>query len=124
MHQARYAIVLSLIPHDLMYGPQAALIAECFTGRLRVQRRLARLSARFGHRRGPAPLVATALFAAFRSGYAIAIYIPLCAVISFAAARAVAGLHQPRHLGGIRPSLADFDHAGSAKDGFTFAIFC
>src|SRR5262249_3307059 len=29
------AIVLSLIPHDMMYGPQAALIAESFTGRLR-----------------------------------------------------------------------------------------
>jgi hypothetical protein len=26
------AIVLSLIPHDIMYGPQAALIAEAFTG--------------------------------------------------------------------------------------------
>jgi hypothetical protein len=29
------AIVLSLIPHDMMYGPQAALIAEAFTTRLR-----------------------------------------------------------------------------------------
>src|SRR5437764_7555020 len=29
------AIVLSLIPHDMLYGPQAALIAESFTGRLR-----------------------------------------------------------------------------------------
>ena len=29
------AIVLSLIPHDMMYGPQAALIAEAFTPRLR-----------------------------------------------------------------------------------------
>jgi MFS family permease len=29
------AIVLSLIPHDMMYGPQAALIVESFTGRLR-----------------------------------------------------------------------------------------
>src|SRR6185312_3347019 len=28
-------IVLSFVPHDLMYGPQAALIAECFTPRLR-----------------------------------------------------------------------------------------
>src|SRR5262249_56479159 len=28
------AIVLSLIPHDMMYGPQAALIAEAFTPRL------------------------------------------------------------------------------------------
>src|ERR1700722_3672842 len=29
------AIVLSLIPHDMQYGPQAALIAESFTPRLR-----------------------------------------------------------------------------------------
>ena len=29
------AIVLSLVPHDMMYGPQAAFIAESFTGRLR-----------------------------------------------------------------------------------------
>ena len=29
------AIVVSLVPHDMMYGPQAALIAESFTGRLR-----------------------------------------------------------------------------------------
>src|SRR5437763_17208208 len=28
------AIVLSLIPHDMMYGPQAALLAECFTSPL------------------------------------------------------------------------------------------
>jgi hypothetical protein len=27
--------VVSLVPHDMMYGPQAALIAESFTGRLR-----------------------------------------------------------------------------------------
>ncbi len=29
------AIVISLIPHDMQYGPQAALIAESFTPRLR-----------------------------------------------------------------------------------------
>ena len=29
------AIVLSLIPHNMQYGPQAALIAEAFTPRLR-----------------------------------------------------------------------------------------
>ena len=29
------AIILSLVPHDMTYGPQAALIAESFTGRLR-----------------------------------------------------------------------------------------
>ena len=80
------AIMLSLIPHDMMYGPQAALIAECFTGRLRysgasIGYQLASIIAG-----GPAPLVATALFAEFKSGYAIALYILLCAVISFAAA--------------------------------------
>jgi len=80
------AITLSLIPHDMMYGPQAALIAECFTGRLRysgasIGYQLASIVAG-----GPAPLIATALFAEFKSGFAIALYILLCAVISFAAA--------------------------------------
>ena len=80
------AIMLSLIPHDMMYGPQAALIAECFTGRLRysgasIGYQLASIFAG-----GPAPLIATALFAEFKSGYAIAVYILVCAVISIAAA--------------------------------------
>jgi MFS family permease len=80
------AIVLSLIPHDLMYGPQAALIAECFTGRLRYS------GASLGYQLasviagGPAPLIATALFASYRSGYAIAVYILVCAVISLISA--------------------------------------
>jgi MFS family permease len=76
------AIVLSLIPHDMMYGPQAALIAEAFTPRLRysgasIGYQLASIIAG-----GPAPLIATALFAAYHSGYAIAIYVAACAVIS------------------------------------------
>jgi metabolite-proton symporter len=79
------AIVLSLIPHDMQYGPQAALIAEAFTPRLRYSGsslgyQLASIIAG-----GPAPLIATALFAAFHSGYAIAIYIAACAVVSLAA---------------------------------------
>jgi metabolite-proton symporter len=80
------AIVLSLVPHDLMYGPQAALIAESFTGRLRYS------GASIGYQLasviagGPAPLIATALFAQYHSGYAIAGYILVCAVISFFAA--------------------------------------
>jgi MFS family permease len=80
------AIVLSLIPHDIQYGPQAALIAESFTPRLRYSGaslgyQLASLIAG-----GPAPLIATALFAAYHTGYAIAIYIAACAVISLIAA--------------------------------------
>ena len=79
------AIVLSLIPHDLMYGPQAALIAECFSPRLRYSGsslgfHLASIIAG-----GPAPLIATALLAWSGSGYVIAAYILLSAVISILA---------------------------------------
>jgi MFS family permease len=77
------AIVVSLIPHDMMYGPQAALIAEAFTPRLRYSG--SSLGYQFASviAGGPAPLIATALFAAYHTGYAIAIYLTLCAVISF-----------------------------------------
>lgn len=80
------AIVLSLVPHDMMYGPQAALIAESFTGRLRYS------GASLGYQLasviagGPAPLIAAALFARYHAGYAIAGYILVCALISIAAA--------------------------------------
>ncbi|HEY7301217.1 MAG TPA: MFS transporter [Xanthobacteraceae bacterium] len=79
------AIVLSLVPHDMMYGPQAALIAESFTGRLRYS------GASLGYQLasviagGPAPLIAAWLYAEYRSGYAIAGYILLCAIISLIA---------------------------------------
>jgi MFS family permease len=87
------AIFLSLIPHDMQYGPQAALIAESFTGRLRYS------GASLGYQLasviagGPAPLIATTLFAgpkflgigAYKTSLAIALYILVCAVISFIA---------------------------------------
>ncbi len=80
------AIVLSLIPHDIQYGPQAALIAESFTPRLRYS------GASLGYQLasiiagGPAPIIATALFATYHTGYAVAIYIAGCAVISLVSA--------------------------------------
>jgi len=79
------AIVLSLIPHDMMYGPQAALIAEAFTPRLRYSG--SSLGYQFASviAGGPAPLVATALFAAYHSGYAISIYLAVCVVITLIA---------------------------------------
>jgi len=88
------AIVLSLIPHDIQYGPQAALIAESFTPRLRYSGsslgyQLASIIAG-----GPAPLIATWLFATYKTGYAIAIYIAACAVIS-----AVAAAFMPDYTG-------------------------
>jgi MFS family permease len=76
------AIVLSLIPHDMMYGPQAALIAESFTGRLRYS------GASLGYQLasviagGPAPLIAAWLFSTYHTPYAIAGYIAACAIIS------------------------------------------
>ncbi|HZP79071.1 MAG TPA: MFS transporter [Pseudolabrys sp.] len=80
------AIVLSLIPHDIQYGPQAALIAEAFTPRLRYS------GASLGYQLasiiagGPAPIIATWLFATYHSGYAIAVYIAFCAVVSLVSA--------------------------------------
>ena len=82
-------IALSFVAHDMMYGPQAALIAECFTPRLRysgcsIGYQLASITAG-----SPAPLIATALLAwtgaGTGSGYVIACYIALCAVVSIIA---------------------------------------
>jgi MFS family permease len=79
------AIVLSFIPHDMMYGPQAALIAECFTPRLRYSGSSLGFHLSSVIAGGPAPLIATALFAATGSGYAVALYILFCAIVSISA---------------------------------------
>ena len=79
------AIILSLVPHDMLYGPQAALIAESFTGRLRYS------GASLGYQLasviagGPAPLIAAWLFGTYHSSTAIAVYIAICAVITLIA---------------------------------------
>jgi MFS family permease len=79
------AIALSLVFHDLQYGPQAAMIAESFPTRLRysgasIGYQLASIVAG-----GPAPLIAAALFAAYKSSTPVAIYILISAVISLVA---------------------------------------
>jgi metabolite-proton symporter len=79
------AVVISLIPHDMQYGPQAALIAESFTTRLRYS------GAGLGYQLasviagGPAPLLATYLLHRFDSSLPIAIYIMACAVLTIIA---------------------------------------
>jgi metabolite-proton symporter len=106
------AIVLSLIPHDMMYGPQAALIAEAFTPRLRYS------GASLGYQLasivagGPAPLIATALFAAYDTGYAIAIYIAACAVISV-----ISTALMPDYTG--KDISAEYDAGTLARKGVT-----
>ncbi|HEY8839984.1 MAG TPA: MFS transporter [Candidatus Dormibacteraeota bacterium] len=78
-------IMVSLIPHNIQYGPQAALIAESFTGRLRYS------GASLGYQLasviagGPAPLIAVYLFAQTKNPYSISVYILVCCVIGFAA---------------------------------------
>jgi MFS family permease len=79
------AIVLSLVPHDMMYGPQAALIAESFSARLRYSGSSLGYQLASVIAGGPAPLIAAALLAGFGSGTAIALYVAACAVVSLAA---------------------------------------
>jgi len=79
------ATVLAFVFHAFVYGPQGALIAECFTPRLRysgtsIGYQLASITAG-----GPAPLIATALLARFNSGWPIAVYILFYGVVSVVA---------------------------------------
>jgi metabolite-proton symporter len=79
------AVVLSLIPHDMQYGPQAALIAENFPTRVRYS------GASLGYQLasviagGPAPLIATWLLHAYHTAYAISAYMILNAVLTLIA---------------------------------------
>src|ERR1700739_2621738 len=79
------AVSLSFIPVMMMYGPEAALIAEAFTPRLRysgasIGYQLASIIAG-----GPAPFISTWLFASYHSTFPIGIYVVVCAVISIGA---------------------------------------
>jgi MFS family permease len=79
------AVTLSFIPVMTMYGPEAALIAEAFTPRLRYSGsslgyQLASIIAG-----GPAPFISTWLFKTYNSTIPIGLYVVTCAVISIAA---------------------------------------
>ena len=79
------AIAISLIPHNMQYGPQAALIAESFTTRLRysgagIGYQLASVVAG-----GPAPLIAVWLLHTFDSTTPIALYMMAGAVVTIIA---------------------------------------
>jgi MFS family permease len=79
------AVALSGVPVMTLYGPEAALIAESFSPRLRYSGcslgyQLASIIAG-----GPAPFIATALFAAFGSSFPIALYIFGCAIVGIVA---------------------------------------
>jgi metabolite-proton symporter len=78
-------IVVSLIFHDMQYGPQAALIAEGFGTNIRYS------GASIGYQLasviagGPAPLIAAAILSKTGSSTWISVYIIGCAVVSMIA---------------------------------------
>jgi MFS family permease len=92
-------IAVSLIPHDMQYGPQASLIAESFTGRLRYS------GASLGYQLasiiagGPAPIIALGLWTGkfellglswtspfpTKAPWVVSSYILVCCAIGFVA---------------------------------------
>jgi MFS family permease len=78
-------IVVSLIVHDMQYGPQAALIAETFDSQVRYS------AAGIGYHLasviagGPAPLIAAAILQDTGSSTWISVYIIGCAAVSMTA---------------------------------------
>ncbi|MCO1656532.1 MFS transporter [Pseudonocardia humida] len=88
------AVSVGLVLHGAMYGPQAAFLSELFGTKVRysgvsIGYQLASIVAG-----GLAPLIAVALLARFDSGYAIAVYVAACSVISIVA---VATYAETRH---------------------------
>jgi MFS family permease len=94
------AIVLSLIFHDMQYGPQAALIAESFGTNIRYS------GAGLGYQLasviagGPAPLIAAAILKNTGSSTGISWYIVGCCVVAMGAL-----LLMPRPADSTPPSV-------------------
>ncbi|WP_433274541.1 MFS transporter [Pseudonocardia xinjiangensis] len=109
------AIVVSLIFHDMQYGPQGALIAESFGANIRysgagIGYQLASVVAG-----GPAPLIAAAILQNTGSSTGIALYIVGCCVVSF-----VALLFMPRTAAASPPS-GEADRPAHAPGGSALA---
>jgi MFS family permease len=79
------AIALSGLPIMTMYGPEAALIAESFSPRLRYSGTSLGYQLASVIAGGPSPFIATALVATYHASLPIALYIALCAVVGIGA---------------------------------------
>jgi metabolite-proton symporter len=95
------AIVVGLLFHGAMYGPQAAFLSELFGTDVRysgvsIGYQLASVAAG-----GLAPIIAVALYTSFDSGYAVSVYVALSALLTLFA---VATYGETRHR-----DLADVD---------------
>ncbi|MFM0041769.1 MFS transporter [Paraburkholderia sediminicola] len=79
-------IVMLMVIHDIMYGSQAAYIAESFPAHIRYS------GASLGYQGasiiagGPAPLISLWLFQTFHSGYAVAAFLAFMSMVSACAA--------------------------------------
>jgi metabolite-proton symporter len=82
---AAIAVVVGLLFHGAMYGPQAAFFAEMFGTRVRYS------GVSIGYQLSSilagaiAPLIAVALLRHYHSGFPIAVYVSICAAISLIA---------------------------------------
>src|SRR6185312_8062531 len=96
------AIVVSLIFHDMQYGPQAALIAEGFGTNLRYS------GAGLGYQLasviagGPAPLIATRILEKTGSSTGISFYIIGCCLLAM-----IALLFMPHYRRPAEPATTD-----------------
>jgi metabolite-proton symporter len=96
------ATIVALITHAIMYGPQAAFIAEMFSTELRYS------GASMGYQIAGilggaiAPIVSIALVATFGTAYAVSVYLAAMMVLTLIALKlapetAWADLHEPAH---------------------------
>jgi metabolite-proton symporter len=91
---AALAVTIGLILHGAMYGPQASFFTELFGTRVRysgvsVGYQLASIIAG-----GLAPFIAVALLKAYNSGFAISMYVGVCAIISVIAVTSYGETHR------------------------------
>ncbi|MEO6338529.1 MAG: MFS transporter [Caulobacteraceae bacterium] len=94
------AIVLSLIPHDLMWGAFGAFVSENFPARLRYSG--ASISTQLGSvlPGGLAPIIAAYLTVHYGSGYSVAIFLALAGVVGLVAALQLKDYAGQQHMAG------------------------
>jgi metabolite-proton symporter len=107
------AIVVSLIVHDIQYGPQAALIAESFDADVRYT------GAGMGYQLasviagGPAPLIAAALLTHYGNATSISLYIIGCAAVSMIALVVMPRTVEKRYADAVDPLVEPVESAAS-----------
>ena len=97
------AIVLSLIPHDLMWGAFGAFVSENFPAKLRYSG--ASISTQLGSvlPGGVVPIVAAYLAAKYGNGYAVAGLLAVCGVVGTWAACQLKDYGREEHMAGDGP---------------------